>query len=72
LTDFISYLYADSKSSSSNMKTIVPIKWLEAKLTMIRKLALEARFSLSLEQDNVMVSVFNNSELIFKRQNLSS
>ena len=71
LEDLMAYLYQDIKSISSKPRAasnhVVPVKWLEAKLQNMRKLAIETNRSLNLEKEDVKVFLLNKKELVFKR-----
>ena len=71
LEDLMAYLYQDIKSISSKPRgasnQVVPVKWLEAKLQNMRKLAIETNRSLNLEKEDIKAFLLNKKELVFKR-----
>ena len=71
LDDLMAYLYQDIQSISSKPRgtsnQVVPVKWLEAKLQNMRKLAIETNRSLNLEKEDIKAFLLNKKELVFKR-----
>lgn len=76
LDELIDYLYQDiSKISSQKTKSkeqVIPLKWLEAKIYHMRKLAIETSRSLSFKNEDTKVFLMDKKELVFKRVDLSS
>jgi hypothetical protein len=71
LGDLVAFLYKDVASTADRAgpisKQVVPVKWLEAKLQRMRKLAIETPRSLSLEKEETQAFLLDKKELIFKR-----
>jgi len=71
LSDLITYLYQDienvGSSQASQKNQVLPLKWLEAKIQRIRKMAIESNRSLSLQQDDIKAYLLDEKELLFKR-----
>lgn len=71
LGDMMAFLYKDiteaGTSAGAVSKQVVPVKWLEAKLQRMRKLAIETPRNLSLAQEETQAFLLDKKELIFKR-----
>lgn len=71
LGDMMAFLYRDiadaGTSAAAVSKQVVPVKWLEAKLQRMRKLAIETPRNLSLAQEETQAFLLDKKELIFKR-----
>lgn len=68
--DLIPYLFMDIEStgkSSGQKNQVLPIKWLEAKIQRIRKVAIESSRSLSLQEDDIKAYLMDEKEILFKR-----
>ena len=71
LSDLMAFLYKDITSNDNKdrdvNKQVVPVKWLEAKLQRMRKLAIETPRSLSLATEEIQAFLLEKKELIFKK-----
>lgn len=67
--ELVTYLFTeadDKKAAAGKDNQVMPIKWLEAKIQRMRKIAIESSKSLSHQTDDVKAYLMDEKEIIFK------
>lgn len=58
--------------SAGKKNQVLPLKWLEAKIQRIRKVAIETGKSLTFQKDDVKAYLLDEKEILFKKTDSST